>query len=603
VVLPAGVGFQGTDNELIDFARGRRNGQKFIALFDQGDTSGYGDDESRADLALCSLLAFLSGPDPPRIERIFSMAKLGQREKWRTRADYRERTIARSLDGRTEFYMAKKRRQSPSSTGPNAPPGQSPEKFIFDPGEPLATARAFLHHRFLHDQIRTLHYYQSEFFRWDGVRYELAENEAIRKAIYEFLEPAWQSKHTPDGGEILIPFKPNISKVNNVQDALHAATLLAATTVVPAWLGDPHPIPATELVAAQNGLIHLGTGRVLEHTPLFFSTHALPFFFNPRAPAPTEWRRFMAQLWQDDAESIETLQEWIGYTLTPDTSQQKILLLIGPMRSGKGTIARIWTRLLGIEAVAAPTLASLETNFGLWPLIGKALAIISDARLSGRPDQAKIVERLLSISGEDAQTIDRKHKEPWTGRLGVRIVMLTNELPRLADASGAMAGRFIILRLTKSFYGSEDTGLEGRLAGELSSIFNWAMEGRRRLHERGRFIQPESAMADVQDLRELSSPITAFITEGCETGVGYQESIAGLYAAWCRWCSTQGRDHTGDIQTFGKNLKAAVQGIRETRLRINGERPRFYTGIRLATGGPRSSATQPIAREGGGLPV
>ena len=33
--------------------------------------------------------------------------------------------------------------------------------------------------------------------------------------------------------------------------------------------------------------------------------------------------------------------------------------------------------------------------------------------------------------------------------------MLSNEMPRLPDTSGALASRFIVLRLTESFYGKE----------------------------------------------------------------------------------------------------------------------------------------------------
>ena len=65
-------------------------------------------------------------------------------------------------------------------------------------------------------------------------------------------------------------------------------------------------------------------------------------------------------------------------------------------------------------------------------------AIVSDARISGRSDAKVVVERLLSISGEDSLTIDRKYKEPWTGRLPTRFLVLTNELPKLTDSSGAL---------------------------------------------------------------------------------------------------------------------------------------------------------------------
>jgi putative DNA primase/helicase len=40
-------------------------------------------------------------------------------------------------------------------------------------------------------------------------------------------------------------------------------------------------------------------------------------------------------------------------------------------------------------------------------------------------------------------TVDRKYREPWSGRLPTRIVVLTNELPSLHDSSGAIASRFL----------------------------------------------------------------------------------------------------------------------------------------------------------------
>ena len=71
-----------------------------------------------------------------------------------------------------------------------------------------------------------------------------------------------------------------------------------------------------------------------------------------------------------------------------------------------------------------------------------------------------MVERLLSITGEDMLTVDRKYREPWTGKLPTRFVILTNELPKFRDSSGAIANRMFILRMTESFLGREDRTLE-----------------------------------------------------------------------------------------------------------------------------------------------
>src|SRR5580704_9184179 len=110
-----------------------------------------------------------------------------------------------------------------------------------------------------------------------------------------------------------------------------------------------------------------------------------------------------------------------------------------PTRSGKGTIARVIRALVGLANVVGPTLASLSMPFGLSSWRGKSLAIISDARLSGRHDMAVITERLLQVSGEDAIEIPVKYEESVTSKLPTRIVILSNEIPKLVDSSGALA--------------------------------------------------------------------------------------------------------------------------------------------------------------------
>ncbi|HEX4610066.1 MAG TPA: hypothetical protein VH092_17870, partial [Urbifossiella sp.] len=77
--------------------------RRYGALWN-GDTSRHGNDESGADLALCNLLAFYCHNDAARIERLFSQSKLGERCKWKDRADYRAMTIEEATVGRTEFY-------------------------------------------------------------------------------------------------------------------------------------------------------------------------------------------------------------------------------------------------------------------------------------------------------------------------------------------------------------------------------------------------------------------------------------------------------------------------------------------------------------------
>jgi len=95
-----------TDEEIIALCRKAQNAPKFESLFDNGDTSLYDGDESRADEALACMLAFYT-KDAAQLERLMNASALGQREKWRRRQDYRERTIQKAISLTREHYEPK----------------------------------------------------------------------------------------------------------------------------------------------------------------------------------------------------------------------------------------------------------------------------------------------------------------------------------------------------------------------------------------------------------------------------------------------------------------------------------------------------------------
>jgi putative DNA primase/helicase len=464
------------------------------------------------------------------------------------------------------------------------------------PDDPHRLARLFLAEKCQHADSYTLRFFLEEWYRWVNGVYRVVPEKELRgeltvcvKNEFDRLNLAAQKVAAP-GSE-----KPTVRKVTgrlvaDVAHALASLTLLPGRAETPFWLGTGDPWPTCEVLACCNGLVHLPSlvagqsGNFRPPTPLLFSTACLDFAFDPHAPRPTAWLEFLNQLWEGDSASIATLQEFCGYFLTPDTRQQKILLLVGPKRGGKGTIARVIRGLIGPENVAGPTLSGLGTNFGLWPLLGKSLAIIHDARLSGRSDAAAETERLLSITGEDAHTIDRKNLPPVTSKLSARFLLLTNELPRLLDSSGALASRFVVLRLTRSWYGKEDPSLTDRILGERPGILLWAIAGWQRLRERGHFLQPDAGKELAGELEDLASPVGAFVRDCCLVGPEYQVSVADLFGRWRVWCERKGRKEPGTEQTFGRDLLAAVPTLQRVQPRDGESRFRAYRGIGLRQG-------------------
>lgn len=445
------------------------------------------------------------------------------------------------------------------------------------PGDPMAVVRALLVDRTKAGRF-TLHRWRGGWMSWRGPHWAELEETEVRAWLYSQLEHAEYRKDLQKE-----PWNPNRKKIGDVLDALASLVHLPETVDSPSWLNrnDPHEPRSTldsargTLVAVQNGLLDVHTRELHDHDPAYFNTVSVPFEYTPSPPEPKRWLEFLGQLWPDDPDSIATLQEWFGYVLSGHTDQHKVLLLVGPTRSGKGTIARVLQGLVGKGNFAGPTLASLGTNFGLAPLIGKPLAIVSDARL-GKDSINQVVERLLSISGEDSLTIDIKFRQPYTGKVPARFMILSNELPRFGDASGAIANRMIVLNMAQSFLGQEDRQLTKDLLTELPGVLNWALDGLDRLQMNGSFTSPASSDDAVRALQDLVSPTSAFVRDYLDTSDRKAElPCSTVYNAWCVWAEDNGH-RAGSTQTLGRDLRAVVAGLKVTRPH---GRERRYVGI------------------------
>ena len=471
--------------------------------------------------------------------------------------------------------------------------------------DPFRLARLFLA-RYAHAHGYRLRYWLEDFAQWVDGGYSLITATEIKGTLTTFVEDEFARIHAPrmrayeiareKGSDEKPPAKQRVTR-NLIADVLNAVCAITRTDAknAPAWVGVDPPTLANfpnplDVISVRNGLIHIPTisrnpnVTPATATPRFFTFNQLDFDYDGDTPQPQQWLQFLSEIWPDDPDSIACLQEWFGYLLTPDTSLHKILMLIGPPRAGKGTIGRILKAIIGEVNVVSPKLGSLADRFGLQPLIGKLVAIIGDARLSGRQDAVAVTEQLLGISGEDPQTIDRKNRDAITLQLRTRFVLLSNEVPRLGDASGAILSRLVILKLTRSFLGKEDLKLSDKIIeSEMPGVMKWAIEGLVRLKANGRFTRPESS-EQVYELAEgMISPVKAFVVDRCSLEADAFTSTQELYDAWSQWCEKRGR-HPGTDATFVRDLVAAYPDVCPIRKKNSGDRIRGYNGIRLLVG-------------------
>lgn len=417
---------------------------------------------------------------------------------------------------------------------------------------------------------------------------------AVADAVRFLLTDATYMVATKDGPEPRA-WNPNTSSVREVVEAMASQMRLPESFESAVWLRHSEAadtMPGEEITCVANGLLWCPRegGReartLVAHTPEFFTDTAVVVDYDGDARCD-RWRKFLDELWPGDADSHALLQEWFGYVLTGSTALHKILTLVGPKRSGKSTIAWALSELLGGKSqVDHPTMARLAEPFGLAPMMGKRLAVVGDARI-GKSDAA-IVEKLLMISGEDPVTVNRKNRDELNVKLGARIMIVSNDMPDLRDSTGALASRFLPLRIrVEGFLGREDFTLKRTLADELPGIFTWALEGADRLWDReGRFTIGEAVQATMVEVERQTSPIKAFCAD-CLVLDNATDHVYTpkdtVYELYVMWCTSEGFMPKGK-SVFFRDLVAAYPGQLEVgKNRVDGKLVPMLRGARIGS--------------------
>lgn len=435
------------------------------------------------------------------------------------------------------------------------------------PTDPYEVANAIVQH------LPAPHvFWRGDFYKWVGTNYEYVEKSEIRNFLYRFTGSAtYLAPGKNDGEFISVKWAPTARKIANVMEAMAEGVLLQR--------GEEE-----RCMAFINGVLPSVTRRsTITHKPERFNLTCRPFAYDPTADC-SGWLNFLESVLPRDQESQQTIQEWFGYVLSERTDLQKIGVLIGPPRSGKGTINRVLRAMVGEANFAAPTMSRFDNQFALAGLIGKSIATFGDVRWNNKAVPGA-VETMLTISGGDPISIPRKNRDDWNGILGTRFMLISNDAPTFTDASGALASRMVFVEFSKSFYGQEDTRLESRLMKELPGIFNWALEGAARLARNGRFTQSADANDLRQEVMHGSSPIMQWADEWCDFG-RYSENIEVQLQSFRGWLEKNNSSLKPNGSRFSRELRAALasRGVRTTRTTVNGNKTTLVHGMRVRPG-------------------
>ncbi|MBN9602894.1 MAG: hypothetical protein J0G33_08180 [Afipia felis] len=366
----------------------------------------------------------------------------------------------------------------------------------------------------------------------DGNLYSLRENGIWEEKTAQEL--AVEFRATDPTAEVDTP---------RVERIVRCAAVENYTPALPfEWITEPDNAPEpNDLALFENGMLDTATGTLLPHDGSLLATGTPAFKYEPGAKCP-RWLQFLNETL--DPSYHATVQEMLGYLLTPDTSAHAIFVLSGVTRSGKSTLMHVAESLVGPQHANSRTLNDLAGDFGLEGCGDSKLLSIPDASDAHITRRSTALERLKTISGGDVVSINRKGKGIVTQRIPARILMACNRMPKMLDESGALAARVVQFTFGHTVPESErDRDLGAKLEAEMPGIATWALKGLRRLRANGgKFTIGKKGAAAVRDLARAQSPALRFTDERLILTKNRDDflPLEKLYEEYSMWADDEG---------------------------------------------------------------
>lgn len=244
--------------------------------------------------------------------------------------------------------------------------------------------------------------------------------------------------------------------------------------------------PKTDVVNVLNGLLDVTTRVISPHSAEFLSPVQLPVKFDPDQRCPM-WDQFISEVFPGDSEAIAwEIPAWL---MTPDTSIQKAILLLGDGANGKSTYLRGVLAFIGKHNTAAVSLHKLENDrFSAARLIGKLANICPDLPSTDLTSTSIF----KAITGGDSLMAEYKFKDSFEIVPHARLVFSANHPPKSQDASPAFFRRWLVVPFQRTFAsGAPDTIPSDKLdailsdPAELSGVLNKALEALAAIRTRG----------------------------------------------------------------------------------------------------------------------
>lgn len=300
-----------------------------------------------------------------------------------------------------------------------------------------------------------------------------------------------------------------------------------------------------------NGFFSLDKYELRTHDKKYFSTIIVPYDYDPGATCDL-WEESLDQIFEGDKNKIRCLQEFFGYCLTRDTSLQKCMILIGDGANGKSLILKVLKALLGgKDNVSVLALKHISNDKRAGSLESKLVNICNEISKSIKDFE----EDFKKIVDGDEIEVDPKFIVPYEIKTFCKLIFAVNELPFIDDKTSAFYRRLLVITCEKKFEEEEQNKKLDVILKEhyLPGIFNWSLQGLKRLKDRGFFVVDEYMAKAIDEIRHENNPILIWAKDNVRAREGYNILKKDAYEKYCEWCINNGHKSLSSMK-FGKEF-------------------------------------------------
>mgnify|MGYP000082091396 CR=1 FL=1 len=251
------------------------------------------------------------------------------------------------------------------------------------------------------------------------------------------------------------------------------------------------------------------TGQLKNFNSLDFCKYCLPFDFNPEAKAPI-FNQYLDQV-LPDLEVQNVLAEYIAYLFARNLKLEKVLILQGFGANGKSVFFDIIHHLLGIQNVSNFSLNSITDSKGYYRAKLKNVLLNYCSEIS-KKFNVEVFKQLVSGEPVGAKAL---FKDPVIIYKYAKLIFNCNEFPISKEFNHAFYRRFLIIPFNKTIPPEKQDKLLSKkiIENELPGVFNWVLEGSKRLHENKRFSHSDIITNALTDYQSNSDNVLIFLKE------------------------------------------------------------------------------------------